>query len=299
MKKLVFCALLGFLGIEAYAGSTQLGLSLEGLEPMKGQHYEGWNIVNGRALSTGRFQLSSNGKIYLVDANGRAKKRIGQDGHAYFDLQKLHARATTFVLTIEPNGDVDPGPSDVHVMGGHFRHGKTELSVDHASSLGTDFGQSDGTFILAAPTGGEFNQGVWFVDPSRGEGSLHLPELPNGWAYEGWVVNTKNGRLFSTGIFRNAKSTDSDNAGPLAGKLKLNFPPVPGQDVVKSPLALNDGIHSVVVSVEPYPDYDSRPFSLKVLSGRINRNLAGGESSDLNNIVAETAPSGSAVIHRK
>lgn len=123
---------------------------------------------------SGRFSIAKNGIIYQVDATGRPKRKVGRDGQASFKVPRSHLKSKTFVLTIEPNNDRDPAPSDVHVMGGDYNRREASLSVSHGSSIGTDFQNAGGSFILAAPTGGEFNQGVWFVDPSRGEGSSPL-----------------------------------------------------------------------------------------------------------------------------
>jgi hypothetical protein len=276
--------------------SHKLILDLEGLEPMKGQHFEGWNIVKGEAISTGRFSLAKNGDVYAVNSKGKAIKKIGEDNRGVFKLDKKAVNASTFVLTIEPNGDQDAGPSDVHVLGGDFTGGKSDLRVDHGSSLQTDFATASGGFIMAAPTGGEFNQGVWFVDPSKGESSLELPTLPKGWAYEGWIVNTKNQALLSTGLFFEGNGADSDGAGLFAGALKLSFPPVAGQDIVKTPIVLDDGIHAIVVSVEPYPDYDPAPFAIKPLMGKIEAGSAGMTLLGMDNISEMTVPKGSALI---
>ena len=274
----------------------KLVLELEGLSSMKGQHYEGWNIVHGQAVSTGRFSIGKNGSIYSVNVMGRALKKIGHNGKATFRLKPEAVHASTFVLTIEPNGDQDATPSSVHVMGGGFSHHSADLSVDHGSSIGTNFSGSMGKFILAAPTGGMDNQGVWFVNPALGMGSLSLPQLPTGWVYEGWIVNTSNDKKLSTGLFLDTNARDSDGAGPFAGKFPLSFPPVPGQDIVKTSIVLDDGIHAIVVSVEPYPDFDPAPYDIKILLGSIEKNAMGKSPIAMENISAMTVPRGKASI---
>ncbi|MCB0384508.1 MAG: hypothetical protein KDD43_03875 [Bdellovibrionales bacterium] len=295
--KTALLALLASVAVStAQASQVQLGLELSGLEPMKGQHYEGWNIVDGAAQSTGRFSIGKDGGVYLVNAMGKSLKKVGQNGHASFSVDRSHLKATLFVLTIEPNSDTDMGPSDVHVMGGDYSRRQASLSVAHGSSIATDFAAAQGSFILAAPTGGMPNQGVWFLNPGNGQGSLSLPSLPDGWAYEGWIVNTENGGKFSTGVFKDATKADSDNAGPLAGPLKLNFPRVPGQDIVRTPVVLDDGIHAIVVTVEPYPDFDPAPYAIKILMAGVYANAPGMTPMMLNNI-SDTVPSGQAHLH--
>jgi hypothetical protein len=276
-------------------GKSVLDLELSGLGSMKGQHFEGWNIVDGEPKSTGRFAISKSGKIFQVNAAGKALKLIGYNGKASFLIDQKTAKGNVFVLTIEPNGDQDEKPSQVHILGGKYDHKSADLSIAHETSINTDFTSADGTFILAAPTGGTPNQGMWFVIPGEGKPSLSLPELPEGWAYEGWVVNTKNEAVLSTGIFRDFTIADSDNAGIFAGASKLNFPPLPGQDIVQTPVLLDDGIHSVVVTVEPYPDYDPAPSAIKILKGDIQAGAPGMTSLPLNNI-ADGVPSGKASI---
>lgn len=294
MNKLWIALAAGMVAAQAHA--VKLALELDGLEPMRGQHYEGWNIIDGKPYTTGRFSISRDGGVYLVNADGKKLARIGKDNRAKFKLAERHSRSTLFVLTIEPNGDEDDGPSSVHVLGGKYTSGKAELTVDHGSALGNDFSGADGSFILAAPTGDEANQGLWFVDPAAGNGSLVLPTLPAGWAYEGWIVNTRNDRKFSTGLFQKVTGPDSDGAGRLAGPLKLSFPPVPGQDIVRSKVVLDDGIHAAVITIEPYPDFDPAPYVLKVLKREISSGAPGMTPLKFEN-VSESLVTGRAHLH--
>lgn len=139
----------------ALAENIELTVETQGLGPMKGQHYEGWNIIKGNPVSTGRFSIAKDGSIYQVDRTGHALKMVGSRGVAHFDVSREHLRAKLFVLTIEPNNDLDAGPSPVHLMGGLYNQQKADLTLEHESSLTTNFLNADGSFILAAPTGGE------------------------------------------------------------------------------------------------------------------------------------------------
>ncbi len=291
-----YLAIIFFSVLQAQAGTVNLTLELSGLGSMQGQHYEGWNIVAGQAKSTGRFSINDNGNIYSVDSMGRELRRLGTNNTATFIVDSSQKSSTLFVLTIEPNGDDDTGPSSVHVMGGEYSSGAATLTTSHKSSLKVDFTSVTGSFIMAAPTGGEFNQGVWFVDPSEGIGSLSIPTLATGWAYEGWIVNTSNGKKISTGIFFDANGADSDAAGYLAGPLKLSFPSVPGQDIVESPVTLDDGKHAIVVSVEPYPDFDPAPYDIKIFKSDISPTDPGMTPLELNRI--NVVPTGLAHIRK-
>ena len=236
--------------------TPSLELSLQGLENLGPQAvYEGWLVVDGAPVSTGRFS---------VDDQGRASK-------TRFDIAPAHAeRATTFVLTIEPaQGDV-PAPADTHLLAGDFTAGSREasLGIAHAAALGTDLGTASGSFFLATPTSESLDdeaQGLWWVQVVDGapQPGLMLPELPAGWVYEGWVV--VDGHPVSTGRFSSADMPDTDAAGPAAGP--LDAPPYPGQDFVNPPRALPGG--AAVISVEPEPDNSPAPFTLKPLAGPI------------------------------
>ena len=102
-----------------------------------------------------------------------------------------------------------------------------------------------------------------------------LPQLPDGWKYEGWVVI--DGQPVTTGTFTNTMATD--DAAPFSGSIAL--PDVngmdgffPGEDfLMNAPAGLNfptdiaGGI--AVISVEPYPDNSPNPFTLKPLMNNI------------------------------
>lgn len=228
-----------------------LDWSFEGLSPLGESHvYEGWIIVDGEPVSTGRFTVDADGEPSL---------------HSFEVAEGDADAATAFVLTIEPAEGDDPAPAATHVLAGDLVDGLAELSVGHMAALGDDFTAATGSFILAAPTTGDITeddtQGIWFLDPEAGTPSLELPELPEGWAYEGWVVGPDG--PISTGRFTDVADLDSDGAGPTAGP--DGFPAFPGQDFIDPALDLV-GL-PVVISVEPQPDDSPAPFALKPLVG--------------------------------
>lgn len=74
-----------------------------------------------------------------------------------------------------------------------------QLSGEHG--LGTDFVLASATFVLDTPTTDATDDhgfGVWWHDPTGTEPALNLPELPQGWTYEGWV-ETAAGRAAPDG----------------------------------------------------------------------------------------------------
>ena len=118
--------------------TPRLEVSLQGLENLGPQAvYEGWLVVDGAPVSTGRFS---------VDDQGRASQ-------TRFDVTAAQAeRATTFVLTIEPaQGDV-PAPADTHLLAGDFAGSGREASLGtaHAAALGTDLAMASGSCFQMA-----------------------------------------------------------------------------------------------------------------------------------------------------
>ena len=231
--------------------TAELRVSSDSLTPLGPDYvYEGWLIVNGDPVTAGRFS---------VDADSPLDQT--------FDLPARDIeRASKYVLTIEPAVGDDPAPSSVHLVAGDIVDGQTIARVSDGAALGTDFGDAGGSYILAAPSAdpgmGDYNNGIWFLDPSAGPGpSLDLPNLPDGWTYEGWVV-TEDGPV-STGRFRSPQGPDSDGAGPDGGP--NDGPPFPGQDFVTDSGRIDLVGKTVVISVEPEPDDSPAPFTLKPL----------------------------------
>jgi hypothetical protein len=247
---LLLAAVLAVAPVTAAAGTAYLELESHGLEPLgPGFVYEGWLIVDGAAVSAGRFSV-------LAD---------GRPSHSSFAVEVADLDAvSTYVLTIEPVPDADPGPSHVHVLGGDFAAGSAMLNADHGAALGDDFATAAGSYILAAPSGGGaagYQQGIWWLDPGAGPGAtLELPTLPAGWVYEGWVARADG--PVSTGRFVMPSGADSDAGGITAGP--YGTPSFPGQDFITPPRDLTGG-YAVVISVEPEPDDSTAPFAFKPL----------------------------------
>jgi len=261
------------------APTARLQVDFTGLESLGDNFvYEGWLIVDGSPVSTGRFSVNDDGNA----------------APAEFVVDQADAdEATTFVLTIEPVDDADPGPADTHVLAGDF-DGRADLTIGHAAALGDDFAAAVGSFILNTPssadTDDDFDQGIWWLDPAAGPGpTLTLPTLPAGWVYEGWVVGADG--PISTGRFSMASEVDSDAAGATAGP--DDTPPFPGQDFVDPPVSLID--FTAVISVEPDPDDGDGPFAIKPLVDMTIEDVGIGVLQTMET-VPENAPTGTATI---
>ena len=266
MKKLLF-VLLVFATFWAcdnddeMPSTSMLELSFNGLTDLGADYmYEGWIMVNGAPVSTGTFKASASGAI----------------SPSMFDIDTEELKAATaFILTIEPYPDNNAAPSDVHVLAGDFSGNSAALSISHAAALGTDFATSMGNYILATPTNGAMTNeksGIWFLDLSSGSPmtGLTLPDLPNGWIYEGWTVI--DGVPVTSGKF-NMVSGVVDMFDDYSSTENMG-PPFPGEDYlmnapsgVSFPTDISGGF--AVISVEPYPDNGPEPFAIKPLAGMI------------------------------
>ena len=114
---------------------------------------------------------------------------------------------------------------------------------------------------------------------------LMIPVLPSGWRYEGWTVI--NGTALTTGtfLFPNTADMAAPFSGPLPG------PPFPGEDYVANapagfsfPTDLSGS--TIVVTIEPYPDFSADPFFLKPLVGMTPGNASAHVTYPMTNTAA-------------
>jgi hypothetical protein len=220
------------------------------------EHYEGWLIVDGNAVTTGKFTVDSNGN--LKDLNGNA---ISGQTVPEIDISKV----SKYVLTLEPSGDTDIIPSSVKPIAGDFSNNIANLS----HNLGVSLDNIAGGYILATPSdgaGNNENSGIWYLDPNGGPGpSLTLPDLSEtAWVYEGWIV--LNDIAVTTGRFNTSSEFDSFDG--YSGD--QGYPPFPGEDFIKNaPSGLNFPTDfsggKAVISIEPRIDNSPEPFQFKPL----------------------------------
>ncbi len=244
--------------------NSTLSLNINGLEDLGVSfNYEGWLLVDGVPVSTGLFTVDSNGTLSSTSFEVPA--------------EAIDA-ATKFILTIEPNPDPDPNPSAQKLIAGDFNGNSAAISTATDPAVG-DFSAAAGNFFLRTPTdemsgtgnNGNDENGVWFGQPGMPPtATLVLPDLPEGWIYEGWVIGDAG--PLSTGTFSSIDQMD-DNAG-----LSTSFsgtenpgPPIPGEDFFNNaptgetfPLDVRG--RTVVITVEPVPDNSPLPFTLKPLA---------------------------------
>jgi hypothetical protein len=274
-------ALVAACSDDGMAPMTTLHLDLDRLpDPGDDAVYEGWAIVDGEAISTGRFGV----------AGGAASPDT-------FELALAPDELTRIVITVEPaTGDV-PEPSPSHLLAGDVASGTATLTTSDAGALATDFAEATGSFVLATPSTGDTMednaQGIWWLVPGMPPApALELPTLPAGWSYEGWVV-TADGPI-STGRFTAPDEADLDGAGPTAGPDPA--PPFPGQDYIDPPLVLNDGGVRAVITIEPDPDPAESPFPLRPLVTDPIAAATAPTEQAMTNIAADTMPGGAATL---
>ncbi|MFV1884856.1 MAG: hypothetical protein ACMZ7B_10235 [Balneola sp.] len=241
-----------------------LTLALTGVDPLQnGFHFEGWVIIDGSPVTTGKFNIDDTGNLITLSGS------VIPNGT--FEVDADLSAATTFILTIEPSGDTDDIPAETHHLAGNISNGSSTLSFAHSASLGNNFSSASGSYILATPSDDDNtneNSGIWFLDPSGPSAGLSLPTLPAGWRYEGWAVS--GGTPISTGIFTSASGADAFSG--FSGT--NNTPPFPGEDfLINAPTGLTFPLNlaggAAVISIEPYPDDSPAPYTLKPLVGQI------------------------------
>ena len=259
---------------------------------MGGHHYEGWAIINGAPVTTGKFNVDTNGDVVTTSGSLIA-------GGA-FDTGTDLELTTMVVITIEPAGDTDDAPAATHVMAGPISGLSGTLTVGDGAALGDDFLGATGDFILATPTDGAMtneNSGIWFLSLASGSPAtgLNLPTLLAGWAYEGWVVT--GGQLVTTGRFTTVDMADL--AAPFSGATA--GPPFPGEDFLMNapaglafPTDLAGGL--AVISIEPEPDDSPTPYTLKPLMGGIDAAAVDHVTYAMPNMANATFPTGTAQI---
>lgn len=231
--------------------TSDLTLNLNGLETLGTDFvYEGWVIVNGSPVSTGVFTSVTFPQTFQVNTT---------------DLNS----ATAFVLSIEPAVDPDPAPAPTKVLRGTFTGNSAAVSTEIVG----DFSNAGGSFFLRTPTdetagnNGNDQYGVWFGVPGMPPTpDFVLPTLPDGWAYEGWVIGDSG--PITTGTFTVFGDRDSGNG--FSGMQNNAGPPVPGEDFflnapARETFPLDIRGRTVVISVEPVPDDSPAPFAMKPL----------------------------------
>lgn len=249
--------------------------------------YEAWVMVDGQPVSAGTFSSRANYSAGFIADDAAA--------------------ATAVLVSIEPAQDMDPAPSNTKILGADLTDGQGSLTIAHEMALGDDYTGAKGSFVLATPTTNittDENQGIWFTNasplgvPSSG---LMLPPVPDGWTYEGWVIDTSTNppTPHSTGKFINGDPTmgDDDNAGDAKGTENLEKTQRwAGQDYIDPARDLSTN-HQAAITIEPVPDDDrDKPFALKPLANTITMITASEGTQPLSNTIGQSSITGTATV---
>ena len=213
-------------------------LSVSNLQPLvEASTYELWVMQDSKALSLGRFNTDLSGAGFLGE---------------FKELEGELSNGDKVFITIESSADGDDEPSETIVLSGVVDE-DVEKRVNF--DLPIDFNQVSGNYILGTPTNSPEDleaYGVWFVRPGGQVASLDLPDAPNGWKYEGWII--RGTHRLSSGRF--SQIDEADDFDGYSGE--QSGPNFPGEDYLVNlppgldePLYLADGESQVVVSFEP------------------------------------------------
>jgi hypothetical protein len=254
---------------------STLTLNFTNLMDLPKGHYEGWAIFGSEKVSTGKFNPND---------------------ELTFTIKRNLSAADKIVITIEPEGDIDDIPA-IPVLVGDLKDNKAFLNFP------VNLNDISGNYILATPTDGSDSfetSGIWFLMLPGPTTGLVLPNLTNGWVYEGWVVN--QGVPLTSGKFSSADDFDlfSDYSGSMEG------PPFPGEDYLTNPpmnlvfpINLSDGKSKAVISIEPdingIDPTGEGPFQIKPLIGDIPKDAKDhvNYQMDLN---LGSLPTGAAIV---
>jgi len=305
---LTAAAFLGFLlqgcstesSFSSLEGSSTVTLALHGLQPLPGTlNYQAW-LVSGTSTSFYGYPLV----LFNMDEDGRMVDPVADTILAGPFQAGLDADAVMgIVVSLELSDQLLAYSSYTFILSGQMEvGGSVELSTDEWLAFEDSFSDVAGGFILASPTDEDPEDelsGIWFMDPSTdpvGPGLL-LPDAPEGWGYESWVV--LDGQTLSMGKF--AYPDVADSANTYSGG--LSAPSFPGEDFLTSapagltfPTDLSGA--SIFVTLEPWAEWDAdaeAPFFLRILEAQIPNEAAYQTLYDMLSLT-DQFPTGTATV---
>lgn len=243
-------------------GSSLVTFSFQNLAPLRsGLNDQAW-AVEFRTQSYWGSPMA----IFNIDEIGQVvDPASGEVLSGTFEAMVAGEDLYGVQVTIEMSEVLVSQPSGVYILGGIMVDGSADLAQDNWLSLAVDFSTISGRYFLATPSaesGDNELSGVWFPDYAFGTPvqGLDLPQAPEGWDYEGWVVFGSD--TLSTGKFYWPGVADTLN---LYGGITGNYD-FPGQDFLANapegmtfPTDLSGA--PILVTMEPWEDYDTEPLS--------------------------------------
>lgn len=210
------------------------------------KQYAVWGVINSTPLLIGTFKMEGERVVPTLGTHY-------EDGE-FLTATDVSAAGEVYI-TVEHAATTPSHPTSARYLTSNVEEGIGALS----SSL-RDLDGFRGEYILASPTDtSDTNEtsGVWFMHRNEDgtySAALSLPELPDGWNYQGWVRH--EGRVLTTGTFRQGNMQDGFAlyGGDVPG------PAFPGEDFLLQapesfaaafPLNLTTGETEVFITIEP------------------------------------------------
>jgi hypothetical protein len=254
-------------------GEAQVSLELTGLHTLPtGINYQAWLVMGTRETFWG-FPLV----LFDVDPEGHPVDPVADTmlaGPFYAGVPASDVLAVA--ISLEPSDTLRYYSSYTFLMGGDLAQGSAQLAPDHWIALDHDFSTAAGRFVLTTPTDEDPEDelgGVWFMDPLEPPtvAGLEIPEAPQGWSYEGWVV--LGDQALSTGKF--VMPSGADSSAAFSGQ--VTPPAFPGEDFLSNPpagLTFPPDLSGaqVFITLEPRAELDTDrdgAFFLRILEGAI------------------------------
>lgn len=255
--------------------------------------YALWAVAKGHDYPAGAFCVDGKGAAVAVDGMAPAVFTLG-----------VPKRSVTEFFVTQEEGDAKTPGKQVFLRGAVAK-GKAKLD---APIQAADYQKATGAFVLDNPVTvndkDDFN-GLWFSRyvSRRYAPALDLPESPDGWMYEGWVM--VGGVPLRTGKFRTG--TDASDWDGYSGRsgaselITMGMPPMPGQDFITrlprgvptGPNLPNLGGATVLVTLEnaTLAGEETYPSPIRVFEGKVPTPAAHNVTYELVNVTGSQLPS--------
>lgn len=279
--------------------NANVTLSFDGLRPLPvGLNYQAWLVVGTRDDFWGSPLV-----LFDVDEGGQMVDPVSDTLLAGpFPTNLKAGEVFAVAVSLEASNTLVAYSSYSFVMSGEVAQGTADLSHENFLAFGASLFEAAGRFVLATPTDDDpenERSGIWFMDTAStpAEAGIDLPEAPEGWNYESWVM--LDTQPVSLGRFLSPVGPDS--SGVHSGGLAP--PPFPGEDLLTdAPTGLTFPADltgaRVFVTLEPWMEWDKEPeapFFIRLLDGQVPPEAVPGAVYSLTSLVSEL-PSGTALV---
>lgn len=239
--------------------TAPITVNAQNMEALQGTaQYRAWIRTGGNDVALGTFQDANFPKTFTALAD---------------DL----ANASEFFITIEASGDTQT-PSDTKIANALFSGTSNRAQINSEQAIGNFTGIS-GSFVLRTFTDTSPNNdpnGIWFTNSlnSNVTSGLSLPDLPNGWEYESWmVIQDRNGADVNVSLGKFTTADQRDSSDIFSGQ--NDGPSIPGEDFLNQAAGNLINVEVPVnlvgkrgfITIEPTTaDNSNEPFFIEILS---------------------------------